>query len=253
MIRNLIALPALALLLLAAAANAAPSRATRVTADGGGLRAEMQDGRVLTGAQLAGTVLRFQGLEVRVEDARQDEGIPGAQPGQPAGDIWLYRLSLRGADGEWAEPCDGGALGMVFPGPEGALRLTCSSSAIGTCIRYGYRPWARTAEGVALAPYHRACVNLLRSAEGGQAAGIYDRIGIQRAPAAPGSEFAAGWTSEGAACLAQPEAAMPGKDDQADIALAIMAIAGRMGRDQCTEERAAALGALVFNRSLPRG
>jgi hypothetical protein len=240
MIQNFLrTLPVLLLLLLSAAGPASDPRLVGVTAEGGNLRAELSDGRVLRGAELVGTVLPFQGAEIRVDAARRDEGLPEAKPGTPFDDVWLFRLSVRGPDGQWGESCDGGAQGMVYPGPNGGVRLTCSAGAIGTCIRYGYRPWAQTVGGVALAPYHRACVNVMRSAEAAQ---VYDRIGIQHPAASPGAAFEAGWTTEGAVCLAHPHET---NDPQAEIALAIMAIAGRA---DCTEEHAAELGALVFNR-----
>lgn len=247
MIRNTFrVLPVLFLLLLSAAGPASPSRLLAVTAEGGNLRAELSDGRVLRGAELVGTVLPFQGAEIRVDAARRDEGLPEARPGMPFEDVWLFRLSVRGPDGQWSESCGAGpqgvAYGMVYPGPNGAVRLTCSAGAIGTCIRYGYRPWAQTVGGVALAPYHRACVNVMRSTEAAQVE-VYDRIGIQRPAEIPGAAFEAGWTTDGAVCLAHPRET---NDPQAEVALAIMAIAGRA---DCTEEHAAELGALVFNRT----
>lgn len=232
-------LPALFLLLLCAAGPASDPRLVGVTAEGGNLRAELSDGRILRGAELVGAVLPFRGAEIRVDAAWRDEGLPGARPGMSFDDVWLFRLSVRGPDGQWSESCDAGAQGMVFPGPNGAVRLTCSAGAIGTCIRYGYRPWAQTTGGVALAPYHRACVNVMRS---GEAAQVYDRIGIQHPAASPGASFEAGWTTEGAVCLAHPRET---NDPQAEIAMAIMAIAGRT---DCTEDHAAELGALVFHR-----
>lgn len=251
MIRNsLRVLPVLFLLLLSAAGPATHPRLTGVTAEGGNLRAELSDGRVLRGAELVGSVLPFQGAEIRVDAARRDEGLPEAKPGVSFDDVWLFRLSVRGPDGQWSESCEAGAqgatYGMVYPGPNGAVRLTCSAGAIGTCIRYGYRPWAQTAGGVALAPYHRACVNVMRSAEAEARVEVYDRIGIQHRAAAPGAAFEAGWTTEGAVCLAHPRES---NDPQAEVALAIMAIAGRA---DCTEEHAAELGALVFNRAMTR-
>jgi hypothetical protein len=244
MIRNsLRALPVLFLLLLSAAGPVSHARLLDVTAEGGNLRAELSDGRVLRGAELVGTVLPFQGAEIRVDAARRDEGLPEAKPGVAFDDVWLFRLSVRGPDGQWNESCEDGGQGMVYPGPNGAVRLTCSAGAIGTCIRYGYRPWAQTAGGVALAPYHRACVNVMRSAELAQVE-VYDRIGIQQPEAILGAVFEAGWTTEGAVCLAHPRQT---NDPQAEVALAIMAIAGRAN---CTEEHAAELGALVFNRTV---
>ena len=252
-----------ALLLLAFPAAAQDARLRNLGAEGGDFRAELSDGRILRGAALVGAVLHFDGLDIRVDAARRDEGIPGAVPASPATDVWLFRLVARPAggvpDAPWDEVCEpdpqGERLGMVLPAASG-FTLTCSAGGVGKCIRFGYRPWARLPDGRSLAPFHAACVNLLRAAYGGgeraftrdgTSIDIYDRVGIQAPTNDPGQSFEAGWTPEGAVCLAHPR--VPANGDLDTIADLAPRLAGHTGPARCDEDRAAALGALVFNRS----
>ena len=224
-------------------------------AEGGDLRATLSDGRVLPGAALVGAVLHFDGLDLRIDAARQDDGVP-----RGAGDVWLFRIAGRPAGGEWGEFCEpdpaGERLAMVVPEAGGRFSLTCSAGGIGKCIRFGYRPWATAPDGRPLAPFHAACVNMLRAAYGGgeraftrdgTAIDIYDRAGIQDPANDPAQAFEAGWSPDGAVCLAHPR--IPENGNLAAVAAHAPQLAGRTGPDSCDEDRAAALGALVFNRS----
>jgi hypothetical protein len=257
--RRLLAL----LLLLATPALGEGARLVGLGAEGGDFRAELSDGRVLRGADLVGAVLHFDGLDIRIDAARQDAGVPGAQASTPVTDVWLFRLSARQGEAPWAEFCEpdpqGERLGMVLPGEGGGFSLTCSAGGIGKCVRFGYRPWATAPDGRSLAPFHAACVNTLRAAYGGgeraftrdgTAIDIYDRIGIQAPANDPDQAFEAGWTPEGAVCLAHPR--IPENGSLAEIAAHATRLAGRTGPEACDEDRAAALGALVFNRSRRR-
>ncbi|QYU69948.1 hypothetical protein J4558_07445 [Leptolyngbya sp. 15MV] len=238
----------LALLLLATGAARAEPAVIALVAEGGELRAELPDGRRLGGGALIGSVLHYDGLDLRIETARHE-----------AQDVWLYRVSARVQGGAWQGFCapdpDGESHGMVLPEP-GGFALTCSAGAVGKCIRQGYRPWATTPAGVALAPYHAACVNLLRAAYGGEAAftrdgmlvDVYDHIGLQQPTAEAALAFEAGWDAAGAVCLAHPR--VPENGDLAAIVAAVPRLAGRTGAS-CDEARAASLGALLFNRSAP--
>lgn len=243
------------LALLASGPALGQVRLLGLTAEGGDFLAELSDGRMLHGADLVGAVLELGSAELRIDAARRDEEVPAA-------DVWLFRLSLRASGGDWTEACDsdpqGERLGMIYPGEDGGLRLTCSSGAIGKCIRFGYRPWAMTAEGASLAPYHAACVHMVRAAYGGPERAwtrdgmridVYDRIGIQHPANEPDAAFEAGWTPQGAVCVAHVR--VPENGSLADVAAVMPALAGRTG-DACTEDRARALGALLFNRSQPR-
>jgi hypothetical protein len=257
-------LAAFLLLLVPAAARAeAPTLLLRLAAEGGDLRVELADGSVLRSAELAGAVLRFGGLELRLDESRRDEAVPGTTPGSFAGDVWLFRLLAREPGAEWSEFCppdaQGERLAMLLPTEPDGFAFACSAGANGRCIRMGYRPWASLPDGRSLAPFHAACVHLLRAAYGGdeRAFGrdgtpveIYDRIGIQAPANDPAHAFEAGWSEEGAVCVAHPR--IPENASLSEILRHAPQLIGRAGIDTCDEARAAAGGALVFNRSLRR-
>jgi hypothetical protein len=140
----------------------------RLAAEGGDIRAELSDGSVLRGADLVGAVLRFEGTELRLEEARRDDQVPGVVRGTKADDVWLFRIQARAAGADWQEFCapdpQGERLALVLPVAPDGFAFTCSAGGYGKCIRFGYRPWANTPDGRPLAPYHAACVHLLRAA-----------------------------------------------------------------------------------------
>ncbi len=205
-------------------------------------------------------MLRFEGLELRLDTARRDAAVPRRGGGQ-AEDVWLFGLSARGAAGDpWQPFCtpdpQGESLAMPYPDAPGRLNFTCSSGAIGKCIRFGDRPWARLSDGRSLAPFHAACIHMLRAAYGGaerawtrdgMSIDLYDRVGIQQPANEPGQAFEAGWTPEGATCLAHVR--VPENGALADVLAAHPRLAGRSGPDRCTEDAALAQGALLLNRS----
>ena len=104
------------------------------------------------------------------------------------------------------------SLAMSCPAEDGRLRLTCSSGAIGKCIRLGYRPWARLPDVASLAPFHAACTHTVR-----------------------------------AACVAR--ARVPENGAPADVVATHSQLAGVAGPEMCSEDRAQAFSVLVFNRS----
>jgi hypothetical protein len=229
-------------------------------AEGGDFRVELSDGRVLHGAGLTGATLTLM-----IEGHEQRLRIDAAEPdrGGLAPDVWLFTMTQVGSNGGRENYClpdpQGHSLAIPYATPDGGLALTCSSGAIGKCFRSGYRPWAMAPDGrTSLAPYHAACVNLFRGAYGGperswtrdgMAIDVFDHIDIQQPGDDPRFAFEAGWTADGAVCVAHPR--VPEKGSLADIAAAIPRLAGRIGPEQCTETSATALGALVFNRSRP--
>ncbi|MBY0337146.1 MAG: hypothetical protein K2X11_11060 [Acetobacteraceae bacterium] len=252
----------LALALLMSAAPAwAQSPLRHFGADGGDFRAELQDGTVLRGRDLVGATLSLtvdgQPLTLRIEDAEPDAG-------SRAPDVWLFTLSVLAPDGTRQDLCtpdpEGRRLAIPYSDGSGGLSLTCSSGGVGKCMRMGYRPWAVAPDGrTRLAPYHAACVNLLRGAYGGDhawtrdgtAVDIYDRIGVQAPDNDPAQAFEAGWDAAGAVCLAHPR--VPENGGLLAIAATAPRLAGRTGSGVCTEDAAAAWGALLFNRSRPPG
>jgi hypothetical protein len=118
-----------------------------------------------------------------------------------------HRSAAIPVQGSWS------ARGEFQPG-SAMVTLACTSGAIAKCIRFGYKPWA-THNGVALQPYHAACVRMVRAdycGDGrshtvdGTRIDIWDRLGIQnREPQAGAPEvFEAAWGPGGATYLNMP-------------------------------------------------
>jgi hypothetical protein len=107
-----------------------------------------------------------------------------------------------------------------------------------------------------LAALHAICVRMVRADYGGTGHGwtrdgmpidLWDRFGIQRPETAAPMPFEAGWTEEGAVCVAYPR--VPANGDLATILAEQPRLAGLLGPDACTEAIARDLGAVLFNRS----
>ena len=225
-------------------------------AEGGDFRATLSTGQVLKGADLVGATINmgvkdWRPLNVRIDTAERDTQ-------SQAPDVWLFGLSVVQPDGSTQPFChpdpDGRNLVIPYPTPGigQGFALTCSSGAVGKCFRFGYRPWA----DAALARLHAACVRMVRADYGGDdrpwtrngmKIDVYDDRGIQRPEEAQKLPFEAGWTPEGAVCVAHPR--VPANGSLAAIVEAEPRLAGRIGPEACTEEKARALGAVVFNRS----
>src|SRR5918997_66498 len=85
------------------------------------------------------------------------------------------------------------------------------SGAQGKCVRFGYKPWKKIADGRLLRDHHRACIHMVRgdycgdgtaTTRDGTAIDIFDRLGIQRSDGTAGMSFEAGWSAAGAVCVA---------------------------------------------------
>ena len=180
------------------------------------------DGAVLPQAALVGAVLAVKDAAGRNAQIRIDAAI--SDPRDPDGDVTLYRLATRdAADGEWRNPCtpgpDGLALGFPVSGiwtergaherEPNAFSLTCTSGAVGKCVRMGYHYWEPGADGAPMWELHEACTRLLRAdycgdgrshTRDGTVVNVYDRFGIQRPDPEP-SRFEATWAADGAVCV----------------------------------------------------
>lgn len=97
---------------------------------------------------------------------------------------------------------------------------------------------------------------MLRGAYGGGERGwtrngtrvdLFDHDGVVPDDEPGDMPFEAGWNEHGAVCVAHPR--IPENGSLTDILAAHPQLAGRLGPEACTEERARALGAIVFNRS----
>ena len=180
------------------------------------------EGLQLSGADLIGTEL------VGRSDTGRELALRIAAVTPPeTGDIWRYRVEYRGRTGGWYPICrndlgpvDAIAVDGWWDPSRGTLtggrkrtdgnRFTfaCTQVAsIGKCVDFGYRPWAEIA-GVSLAPFHEACVRLLRAdycgdgtphTVNGTRVNIYDQLGVQLDERDWNLE--SGWTPAGATCM----------------------------------------------------
>jgi hypothetical protein len=88
--------------------------------------------------------------------------------------------------------------------------LTCTSGAQGKCVRFGYKPWRNGPGGVPLLAHWRACVRMVRAdycgdgnphTRDGTLIDMFDKLGIQKDEAEPGTAFEAAWSPAGAVCV----------------------------------------------------
>ncbi|MGG5818539.1 ADYC domain-containing protein [Falsiroseomonas sp. HW251] len=256
--RRLVLLLAL-LAALPAQGQPAPGLPMGLHAPGGELVAALPDGTMRRGADLAGATLDLgprYGL-LRIAEARPDRL-------DRTGETWLYDLRRQDPTGAWTvpacEPAHDGVRAVIFlEASPGALEPHCANVNTAKCIRMGYAPWRSAPDGRALAPFHQACLRMLPAeyagdgrfhTRNGMRIEIFDFAGVNDPENEAGMPFEAGWTPDGAACVAH--ARVPEITDMAALAAAAprLAEAGLLGPASCTEATARALGALVFNRSV---
>lgn len=253
----------LPLLLLVAATAQAQTAPTTLRVEGTEFVVYGLDGRVRRGAELVGAELDLGGgTALRIDAMRQD-------PDDASGQIRLYRLSQRSGAGAWVEACEADRLGRreAFPVPgqwvDGRYRLdsahfalSCTGGAQAKCVRWGYRPWDKAPDGTPMDGHYEACVHMVRgdycgdgraTTREGTAIDLYDRNGVQqRASGDAEFRFEAGWGRTGAVCVNHPRIAQ--NLDLATLAKTCPRLATVLG-ERCTENSAAAAGALLFNRS----
>jgi hypothetical protein len=220
-----------ALLLLTALTAGVGSAQTPVTAgavrpayvDGTRLIVFKADGSEVTGNKLVGAVIVGEGPS-GVRDAFRIDNID-QDTSDPDGDVWLYSFSVQDpATQQWQPLCTpdprGTAAGFPLSGSwsqtgehlrTDSFSITCTSGAIGKCVRFGYKPWRTTPSGASLWEMHQACVRMLRADYCGNGRGhtrdgthidIIDRLGIM-SEHSPGLVFEAAWTAAGATCIAK--------------------------------------------------
>ena len=179
-----------------------------------------EDGRPLAQDEIVG-------LELTVADEAgntADFRIEGTRVDPTDLEIRLYDVSVRDKQtGEWRRFCQPGPDGvaMAFPlagtwtsngrhADQPTFILTCTAGAIGKCVRFGYKPWKRTPEGVSLWAYHEACTRMVRAdycgdgrswTRDGTPIDLYDRLSIQTEDHSDGMEFEAAWGVDGAHCV----------------------------------------------------
>ncbi len=184
------------------------------------------------------------------------------------GDLDILRHHFEQPDGAkgWKPVCDPDAEGESWgfpislpenhPGREGRITLTCASGAVGKCVRFGYKPWKPGPNGEDLRPLHAACVQMVRAdycgdgrphTRDGTLIQVYDDLVIQRRSPPPSEDFTfeAGWTAQGAACVAHPR-----WDELGSIEELRRQCPRLAALPTCDEAAARAAGAQLFNRSV---
>jgi len=244
--------------LLLAATPAAAWAQTRLTVDGTEFVLAMPDGRTLRSPDLLGATLKIRAQGRSIEIAIQGVEVDRYAVG---GRVVLHRFVAKDDSGEALDLCSPDAEGRNhgFPVPDGrgGFDLTCTSGAIGKCIRWGYRHWEEVPGGPPLRALHRACVHMARADYGGDGASstrdgtlidIQDHFGIQRFGRDVRMAFEAAWGVDGAICVARPRIA--DNISLAQIGERYVHLAPRLGPAACTEESAMREpAALLFNRS----
>ncbi len=228
--------------------------------DGTALVLRLPNGKTLRGTELEGATLHM------ALNGRQAVAVKLAsiKPDPKDASILRHEFQVQNDKGKWQSFCDANYYGETWgipialpaghPGREGEVTLTCASGAVGKCVRFGYKPWAKGPHGEDLAPYHAACVHMVRAdycgdsqphTKDGTQIDIYDHLGMHDdAKADPEYAFEAGWAPDGAVCVAHTR--------WSDVATldSLRAECPRLPLgDVCTEKAAQAKGALVFNRS----
>ena len=215
------------------------------------------DGRSMRGADLQGATLKIglaeREMEVTITSVEDDQHAVG-------GRVLLHHFTVkdRGWPVELCEPdASGRRLGFPVPDGHGGFDLTCTSGAIGKCIRWGYRPWEETPDGPPLRALHRACVQMARADYGGDGRAstrngtlidMYDRFGIQRPQRELPMSFEAAWGVDGAVCVARSR--IPENASLEELGRRYPHLKHQLGSETCTEENAMRdPRALLFNRS----
>jgi hypothetical protein len=219
------------------------------------------DGRTLRSADLVGATLKVHvdqhEIEIEIRSVEEDRAAVG-------GRVVLHRFVARGANGNSVELCtpdaQGRRLGFPVPDGRGNFELTCTSGAIGKCIRWGYRPWEERPGGPPMRALHRSCIHMARADYGGDGLSstrdgtlidIADRFGIRSFHRDLPMTFEAAWSVDGAVCVARPRIA--DKASLPELAENYPRLAGHLGPEACSEGSVANdHEALVLNRSYAR-
>ncbi len=247
----------LAAMLAAAAAPAMSFAQGRLTAEGTEFVLLMADGRALRSAELVGATLRVsargRAIDVTIRSVEDDRDAVG-------GRVVLHHLVVKDQGGKPVDLCapdaQGRSRGFPVPDGRGGFDLTCTSGAIGKCIRWGYRPWEEQAGGPPLRDLHQTCVYMTRADYGGDGSTatregtivfVCDRFGVRRCDVEAPLAFEAAWGVAGAICVARPR--IPELVSLAQLAVRYPRLETRLG-PACSEESARRdPAALLFNRS----
>jgi hypothetical protein len=248
-------------------------RIVSVEVDGTAFEVRLASGRRISGTALKGASLALIApggtapQMVRIDEVTVD-------PRDPEHEVLLYRMSaVDPRTGRSESLCEANAQGERWSFPlqgqwdvEGnrvsdrGFTLACADWALGKCVRFGYKPWKTLADGTRLAPYHQACVRLVRAdycggkgtTRDGMLIDIFDRIGIQRPdphPESHGLRFEAAWSAAGAVCVAHTR--VPENVTLDQLATDCPRLRGKLGEEACVPPQGGIYSgeALLYNRS----
>lgn len=240
----------------------AEPQASSLSVEGSAFVLKTLDGRVLRGTELAGATVY---LAMPGGDDVAPIKLASIAPDPERPDILRHDFQKPDGKGGWEPACTPNAYGerwgfpvslpLGHPGREGEITISCASGAVVKCSRWGYPVWAKGPMGEDLAPLHAACVRMVRAdycgdseahTKDGTSIDNYDDLGIQKRGAADDASyvFEAGWTPQGAVCVAHTR--------WADLLTmdALKASCPRLGLvPVCNEDTARAAGARMFNTS----
>lgn len=232
-----------------------------MTVEGSAFVLRLSDGRVLRGTELTGAIVHVAIAGGQIAPLRIASVTP--DPDQPQ----VLRHQFETSDGAngWKSACppnrDGETWGLPLalaeghPGRDGDITVSCISGVVAKCVRWGYPPWSRGPGGKDLAPFHAACVRMARAdycgdgtphTKEGTSIDNFDDLGIQKrgAPDDPSYVFEAGWSPQGAVCVAHPR-----WSEQITLERLHAQCPRLAAIPHCDEASARALGARMFNHS----
>jgi hypothetical protein len=216
------------------------------------------DGQTRRGLELAGA-----SLTVDTDGKRTDITIASVENDTTAvgGRVVLYRFVTKNKGHDDTDLCapdaEGKSWGFPIPDGRGGFELTCTSGAIGKCVRWGYRFWEQKPDGPPLRALHAACVRMVRGDYGGDnrpttkdgtLVYVCDRFNVRACDKNPPLAFEAAWGANGATCVARPR--ITKNVSLAQLRKRYPRLKSHTGPRLCTQDIASRDRAtLLFNRS----
>lgn len=232
-----------------------------------------KDGRTLELNELIGATFNFHDaagtpLRVRLDGYIND-------PQDPTGEVLLYDFSYQDSAGQSHNICPPGPDGLTKAFPMSGkwtddgthiadpttFNLICTAGAIGKCVRFGFKPWGKRADGASMWDLHQTCTRAVRAdycgdgignTENGTLIDIFDRYGIFPEDPDPAKilVFEAAFSPEGAICVARTR--IPERATVESLAKACPRLVGKLG-PACTEaEVKKNPKAIIFLKSIDR-